>query len=209
MSAAATVYVVRHAETEWNTEGRRQGRSDSPLTLRGRSQAVAVARALAKLLHDVEGVTVECSPLGRARVTAQILCRELRLPNHALVTAPLLVELDHGAWEGLTPEEVDARFPGARAERERDKWRFVMPGGESYAAVHERSRRWLAARKPGETVVAVTHEMLSRTLRGAYASHSPNEMLALAHPHDRIYRLRGGACEEIRTAAAARAAGGA
>jgi len=195
--SAEAIYVVRHGETEWNRAGRRQGRSDSPLTFRGRSQAVAVAKLLRPLLEDAERVTIECSPLGRTSVTARILCRELRLPEHVLVRAPLLAELDHGEWEGLTAGEIETRFPGALAERERDKWSYVMPGGESYASAHERARRWLAARKPGETVVAVTHEMLSRTLRGAYAGSAPQEMLALAHPHDRVFRLRGGASEEL------------
>ena len=198
MSAAdAAIYVVRHGETEWNAEGRRQGRSDSPLTLRGRAQAVAVARTLRPLLDGVERVTVECSPLGRTSVTARILCRELHLPEHALVRAPLLAELDHGAWEGLTGDEIEARFPGMREARARAKWSFALPGGESYADGFERARRWLAARKPGETIVAVTHEMLSRALRGAYASWAPERILELAHPHDRVFRLRGGACEEL------------
>jgi len=196
-ASGATIYVVRHGETEWNAAGRRQGRSDSPLTLRGRAQAVAVARTLRPLLDGVERVTVECSPLGRTSVTARILCRELRLPEHALVRAPLLAELDHGGWEGLTGDEIDARFPGMREARARDKWRFPLPGGESYADGFARASRWLAARKPGETVVAVTHEMLSRALRGAYAGHAPEQMLALAHPHDRVFRLRDGACEEV------------
>jgi len=200
-----TIYVVRHGETEWNAAGRRQGRSDSPLTLRGRAQAVAVARALRPLLADVECVTVECSPLGRASVTARILCRELGLPEHVLVRAPLLAEVDHGAWEGLTAEEIEQRFPGMREARARDKWSFPLPGGESYADAFLRAQRWLGARRPGETVVAVTHEMLSRALRGAYAGHAPAEMLALAHTHDRVFRLRDGAFEELPPAARAAA----
>jgi broad specificity phosphatase PhoE len=197
VSDPGAIYLVRHGETEWNREGRRQGRSDSPLTLRGRAQAVAVARALRPLLEDAERVTIECSPLGRTSVTARILLRELHLPEHALVRAPLLAELDHGDWEGLTHGEIEERFPGALAERERDKWRYALPGGESYATGQERARRWLAARKPGETVVAVTHEMLSRALRGAYAELSPAETLALAHPHERVFRLRGGRVESV------------
>jgi probable phosphoglycerate mutase len=202
----SAIYVVRHAETEWNVAGRRQGRLDSPLTLRGRAQAVAVARRLARELEGVEDVTVECSPLGRTKVTGRILCRQLHLPEFRLVSAPLLAEHDYGEWGGLTAAEIDEHYPGARAERERDKWNYLIPGGESYAKVHERARSWLAARKPGETVVAVTHEMLSRTLRGVYAGHSPAEMLALSHPHDRIFRLRGGAIEELLAETAARAA---
>jgi len=192
-----TIYLVRHGETEWNREGRRQGRSDSPLTLRGRAQAVAVARRLRPLLEQAERIAIECSPLGRAHVTARILLRQLRLPEHTLRRAPLLAELDHGAWEGLTAAEIEQRFPGELASRARDKWSYAMPGGESYAEVHQRAARWLAEREPGETVIAVTHEMLSRALRGAYTRQSPREMLSLVHPHERVFRLRGGASEEL------------
>lgn len=196
MSGGA-IYVVRHGETVWNTVGRRQGRRDSPLTERGVAQAVAVGRALRRALSDPRGVGVRCSPLGRARVTARIVCRELGIEASALVTDELLAEHDQGEWEGLTGAEIDARFPGARARRDAEKWRFVIPGGECYADVQARAVRWLSERDPRATTVAVTHEMLSRTLLGAYAGKSPAETLALVHPHDRIFRLSGGAIEAI------------
>ena len=195
---SGAVYVVRHGQTVWNIAGRRQGRSDSPLTELGIAQAVAVGRALRRELAAAKNVAIACSPLGRARVTARILCRELGLRESALAIEPLLAEHDQGAWEGLTSVEIEARFPGEQARRSADKWRHVIPGGECYADVHARARRWLAARDPAATQVAVTHEMLSRTLLGAYAGETPEAMLARAHPHDRIFRMRGGAIEELR-----------
>lgn len=187
------IYVVRHGETEWNVEGRRQGRMDSPLTRRGVEQACAAGRALRRMLGERPEVAIEASPLGRARVTAEILCRELRLHESRIVLQPLLAELNQGKWEGLTAPEVDACFPGARAERERDKWSYAFPGGESYADVFERARAWLDAREPGTPTIAVTHEMLSRTLQGAYAGYAREAMLALSHPHGRVLRFAGGA----------------
>jgi len=72
----------------------------------------------------------------------------------------------------------------------------VFPGGESYAEVALRARAWLAARTPGADLIAVTHEMLSRTLVGAYAGLAPAQMLELSHPHGRVVRLCGGAVSE-------------
>lgn len=190
---AVEIWLVRHGETEWNVEGRRQGRMDSPLTPRGVEQARAAGRELRRLLGERPDVAIESSPLGRARVTAEIVCRELGLPESRIVVQPLLAELHQGAWEGLTPPEIDARLPGARAERERDKWSYAFAGGESYADVFERARAWLDALEPGTATIAVTHEMLSRTLQGVYAGYGREAMLALSHPHGRILRLAGGA----------------
>ena len=101
-----------------------------------------------------------------------------------------------GAWEGLTYAEIDDRFPGARQTREADKWRYVVEGGESYALASERARRWIAG-CTAPLIVAVTHEMMSRVLQGAYASLSPAETLVRSHPQDRLYRLDGGAITEM------------
>lgn len=197
MSGGA-IYVVRHGQTVWNVAGRRQGRSDSPLTELGIAQAVAVGRALRRELGGENAVAIACSPLGRARVTARILCRELGLRDAAIAVDPLLAEHDQGAWEGLTATEIEAHFPGAQERRAADKWSHVIPGGECYADVHARARRWLDARERSATAVVVTHEMLSRTLLGAYAGEPPEAMLVRSHPHDRIFRMRGGAIEELR-----------
>ena len=80
--------------------------------------------------------------------------------------------------------------------READKWRYVIDGGESYAAASERATRWLAGCTAPLTV-AVTHEMMSRSIQGAYAGLSPEDTLARSHPQDRIYRLHGGAIAEL------------
>jgi len=193
---AGAIWVVRHGETEWNVAGRRQGHMDSPLTARGIEQAHAAGRALCAVFGKGADVAIESSPLGRARATAVIVCLELGIPEAHVVTQPLLAELQQGTWEGLTPEEIDVRYPGARAERERAKWTYTFPGGESYADVHQRARRWLGARKPAGDVIAVTHEMLSRTLQGAYAGWDTEAMLTLNHPHGRVLRFADGAITE-------------
>jgi 2,3-bisphosphoglycerate-dependent phosphoglycerate mutase len=136
------IYLVRHGETTWNRVGRQQGHLDSPLTPKGIEQARAAGRALRRALPDVHTVCIETSPLGRARQTASILCDELGLHESALVVAPLLIEANFGAWQGLTHAEIDAQYAGARQAREARKWHYVMPGGESYALVVECSPKF-------------------------------------------------------------------
>ena len=151
---------------------------------------------LQRILPDELDVVLETSPLGRARATAELIAVELGIAGPNIRSSPLLMEHALGAWEGLTYTEIDDRFPGARQAREADKWRYAIDGGESYALAAERARRWLAGCTAPLTV-AVTHEMMSRAIQGAYASLSPAETLARSHPQDRLYRLDGGAITEM------------
>ena len=192
----ALIYLVRHGETVWNQVGRQQGQLDSPLTPKGVEQARAAGRFLQRILPEELDIVLETSPLGRARATAELVAVELGMVGADIRASPLLMEHALGAWEGLTYAQIDDRFPGARQAREADKWRYVIDGGESYALASERARRWLAGCTAALTI-AVTHEMMSRAIQGAYASFLPAETLARSHPQDRLYRLDGGTITEM------------
>lgn len=191
------IYLVRHGETTWNQAGRQQGHLDSPLTDKGVEQARAAGRALRHAIPHSQAICIETSPLGRARQTARLLAEVLGVDLNALVVAPLLSEHHLGDWQGLTRAEIDAQYPGARQTREASKWDYVVPGGESYALVAARARQWLGSKRHAAITIAVTHEMISRTIQGAYAALTLGETLARAHRHDRIYRLHTGRIEEM------------
>jgi len=193
----STIYIVRVGETAWERNGRQQGQLDSPLTPKGIEQARAAGRALRTLLPEGPPVSMEISPLGRAGHTAALLCAELELDASAMVVSPLLIEHNLGAWQGLTNEEIDTQYPGARRAREADKWRYVVPGGESYASVYNRAREWLAGKRESHITIAVTHRMVSRVLQGAYAGLTPEQTLHRSHFSDRLYRLHDAQLEEF------------
>ncbi|MEV5964962.1 histidine phosphatase family protein [Kribbella sp. NPDC051952] len=174
------IYLARHGQTEWNVEGRRQGRLDSPLTALGLLQA----RRNADLLLDERVDSVFTSPLGRARRTAEILGEALGLPVQVLDD---LAEISHGAWSGLTSAEIDARWPGQRAARVRDKYGFRFPEGESYADADARAGRALAQVGGGRPLV-VSHEMIGRML---LKQLGVVDALQLGQPSDVVYRVRG------------------
>ncbi|MCZ6463390.1 MAG: histidine phosphatase family protein [Proteobacteria bacterium] len=191
-----TLFVVRHGETLWNREGRKQGRRDSPLTLRGLEQA----RAHAETLRGLRGLEwqLHTSPLFRARQTAAIIAETLELPPDRQFESILLAECDLGEFEGLTDAEVRERHPGALEARKRSKWSYVFPGGESYADVHLRMQRWLGEGRGETPAIVVTHGIASRALRGAYLGLEPDAILALDnHDQSRIYRLEGGRIEVV------------
>jgi probable phosphoglycerate mutase len=127
------VHLIRHGETDWNREGRLQGRRDIPLNALGRAQAEDVARRLGQSGVPVETAAFLSSPLLRARETTEILRRALGLDPSSYRIDERLAELSFGDWEGSSWRELRRREPDALARRERDKWSFVPPGGESYA----------------------------------------------------------------------------
>jgi broad specificity phosphatase PhoE len=191
------IYLVRHGETTWNREGRQQGHDDSPLTETGIEQVRAAGRVLQHAVPDIHDVCIETSPLGRARLTADIISEALGLDPNAILVTPLLIEHHLGSWQGLTQAEIDLRHPGAWQEREANKWNYVVPGGESYALVAERAKQWLASKRHAPITIAVTHAIISRTIQGAYGGFTPSETVGRSHRQDRIYRLHAGQVEEM------------
>ncbi|TCC20159.1 histidine phosphatase family protein [Kribbella speibonae] len=181
-------YLARHGQTEWNVAGRRQGRLDSPLTPLGLEQA----RQNARLLLD-EGIdAIFASPLGRAHRTASLIASELGLSVQVVED---LAEIDHGLWSGLGSAEIDARWPGQRDARERDKYTYRFPEGESYADGEVRAGRVLAEieRSGVRRPLLVSHEMIGRML---LRQLGVPEALATRQPSDLVYRVRAGGVVE-------------
>jgi broad specificity phosphatase PhoE len=175
------VYLARHGQTEWNVDGRRQGRLDSPLTPLGLLQARRHATLVASQQIDF----IFTSPLGRARRTAEILGVTLGLSAQVLDD---LAEVAHGEWSGLTSAEIDADWPGQRVARERDKYAFRFPGGESYADAEVRAGRALAeiARSGARRPLLVSHEMVGRML---LKQLGVQDALHRRQPSDVVYRV--------------------
>ena len=147
--AQPLVYYIRHGETDWNVEGRLQGRHDIALNARGRAQAAHCGTVLRDLFGRDSREPGTCdyvsSPLGRARETMELVRAALGVPPQDYRIEDALAEISFGDWEGFTLAQLRARDPQRTAAREHDKWRFVPPGGESYEAVSLRMRKWYEA----------------------------------------------------------------
>lgn len=194
------ILLARHGQTEWNALGRKQGRLDSPLSHLGTLQAQALGRFLAE--HESAIEVVFTSPLGRAFDTASIAVETAGIDPGRLVVEPLLIETSLGRWQGLTDREIEARYPGEIEARKRDKWLYrIENGGESYSDTADRSRQfleWLGTPGSERRVrVIVTHEIVSRVLRGLLLELSSGETTALDHVQDRVYSIDYGVCREI------------
>jgi broad specificity phosphatase PhoE len=154
--------LIRHGETDWNREGRLQGGQDIPLNDLGRRQAAEAAERLRALAPGFAELDYIGSPMKRARETMDILRATLGLEAGAYRTDDRLKELTFGSWEGYTWRDIRKAEREQAQLRERDKWSFVPPGGESYAMLAERIRPVLEA-LPGETVV-VSHGGVARAV---------------------------------------------
>jgi probable phosphoglycerate mutase len=130
------------------------------------------------------------SPLQRARQTAEIMRAALGLvPGDYRVDARLS-EIGFGEWEGLTFRDVRSRAPQSLAARERDKWGFAPPGGESYAQVAIRMREWYDA-LDGNTVV-IAHGGTARALIAVLGIALPAKAPSIDIGQGIVYRFANG-----------------
>jgi probable phosphoglycerate mutase len=153
------IYLIRHGEIIQSSPRRFVGKTDLPLTEHGREQIVGVAGQLAG-----RGVgRLLCSPLSRCVESAGIIGAALGVVPE---TVPDLREIDLGAWEGLTVDEVRERFPGRYEARGRNLAGFRPPGGESFADVQRRA--WpafeAATAEMDEPLAIVAHGGVNRVL---------------------------------------------
>jgi probable phosphoglycerate mutase len=184
------IYLVRHGQTAWNVERRMQGRRESPLTPLGERQAAAMAKLLAGLVaSDPPGSwRLVSSPLGRARQTAAFIAGSV---GAAVEIDERLAEIAFGEWEGRLREEVAPQHPELFATPE---WLFSPPGGETYEDVRARVVGFLRdlPPEPVRRVIAVSHGVTGRVLRGVYAGLSRADTLLQDVPQDAVFRLTGG-----------------
>lgn len=154
------LFVIRHGETAWSREGRFAGARDVALTPEGLRQVEAVARVLAREVV----AAVYASPLEQARASAEVIAKPHRLE---VGIEPAFAEMAFGEWEGLTRREVAARFSAAYQQWRRAPHLLRIAGGETLAEVAARARAGveeLAGAHAGETLVLVTHAIVSRLI---------------------------------------------
>ena len=189
------IYLVRHGQTEFNRERRIQGHVDSPLTELGQRQARAVGGLLSDLIRDPAGWRIVSSPLGRARSTAEIIAA--RLGGLAVELDARIQEMSWGAYDGRLRAEIEAEHPETFGK---SGWAFDAPtDGESYDVVCARVGDWLASLppEPQRKVIAVSHGISGRVIRGLYAGLPRDEAGQQDVPQDAVFLLQHGGVGRI------------
>ncbi|HYH30226.1 MAG TPA: acid phosphatase [Pseudonocardia sp.] len=149
------VFLLRHGETEWSRSGKHTGRTDVPLTERGRELARAAGALIAPLRDGTPPALVLTSPRGRAQDTARLAGFRVDGVDERLA------EWDYGDYEGRTTPEIRETVPGWTV------WSHPCPAGETAQDVSDRADALLAdvrARLDGGDVVLVGHGHFSRVL---------------------------------------------
>ena len=132
MPLATNVLLIRHGQSRGNAERRFGGHTATPLSARGRNQALATARILKS-----EGLTaIYSSDLARAVETAKPLSDLTHLPIHG---TSAFRERSVGVMEGLTFEDAAQEHPEQYAALLRRDFEYVLSGGESYRQLLDRA----------------------------------------------------------------------
>ena len=157
------VTLLRHAETEWNVLGKLQGASDSPLTEKGVQQAVLCG----KRLKSRKFAAAYCSPLPRAKRTAELVLKKLDNPPQ-LVEDARLRERAFGDWEGMKWSDILAKYPEeVKLSRTSASYR-ISGGGESRKDNLREALDFLSSlperHGANESVLIVTHSATAVSL---------------------------------------------
>jgi len=159
----ADLYLVRHGRASGNRQGRYVGRSDPPLTARGRREAEAVAAWFESLFASPglrsapQPRAVYSTGFRRADCTARRIARRLQIPLHVEKD---LRELDFGQWEGKTYAEIMSSWPRRLWAWYEAPLEVSPPGGETLRDLMDRV--WaafcgIAADSGGGRAILVTH----------------------------------------------------
>ena len=183
------IYLLRHGETQFNTQGRYQGVLDSPLTDVGIEQVRQNADMLKSLIGNPNDWKVVSSPLGRALKSTEIICEAIGYDVKNVAKDSRLTEVDVGDWAGLTTKEIENTWPSLFNNSDVYNWYFKAPNGESYDAVVSRLTDWLDSIKHEPKVLAVSHGLTGRILRGIYAGLEKDNALKLEVAQDVFFKL--------------------
>jgi len=185
MSVASSIITtridcLRHGDVEGGPCFR--GRSDDPLSTIGWQK-------MQQRCQGRQWDAVVSSPLVRCRAFAQALANDQRLP---LAIDADWMEIDFGAWEGLTATQIDASHPGAVRRFYADPSLFTPPDAESHQTFSQRiCRGWerLLTQQAGRHVLLVTHAGPIRALFSQVLAIPVSHALHIDIPHACLTRF--------------------
>ena len=158
--------LIRHGQTDWNSQDKLQGSSDVPLNETGRGQA----REAARLLSGEPWSAIVSSPLGRARETAQIIASELGIELGDAYDE--LIERDYASREGQVP---DSPIPDEPNESYPDIEPRESVAARGLGALEMIRDTRLPLDGPDASIVVVCHGTISRfTLSAIMGSEAPH-----------------------------------
>ena len=147
------IILIRHGETEWNSQQRMQGHSNSDLSSVGQAQI----QALGQWIKNVPFDHIYSSDSLRAKQTAEAITQ---FSGHELKIDLRLREKNLGVFEGLTSEEARERHPEVFRLFKTAGSKYVIDEGESTQQLQDRALEIveeIRIKHPEERVLLVTH----------------------------------------------------
>ena len=160
------------------------------------------ARAYGRVLPPLLGAhtwRLVSSPLARCMQTMAILCETAGLDFAAVSHDAHLKEVSTGSYSGRLKAEFP---PGELGGRGRQAWFFRCPGGESHDHLRARLTAWLTSLDGDGHVIAVSHGVAGRVLRGLYAGWDPDFALEQDSPQNALFVLHDGRVDRHECAVA-------
>lgn len=176
--------MARHGQTAANVAGRFQGQDDTPLDETGIEQAHELAANAEG--HEIQAIW--CSPLARARQTADVVAEKLGLP---VLPDPRFAEHDVGDWTGRLKKDIEQEEPERWAAYMRAGEEFRFPGGESLEEQMERVVDGLVAvTQAGELpALIICHRGVIRSARCHTESRGLDVFHDIEVPNGALIRL--------------------
>ena len=197
------IILARHAETVFNAAARMQGHmAHTPLTRAGIAQAEAMGAALAQVLGPQPDRDLWVSPSGRTQQTAAIVGEHLGYPFFDWRQDDRLLEIDVGDWEGRYYADIVADI-GPIVDMERRLFAVEPPNGEWFPAIATRLQSWLDGLDPSRPVLAISHGITARVLRGLLVGGDDWHGVRVADdaPQGTVFRIVDGVQSVLLTGA--------
>ena len=174
------IYLARHGETDWNTQGRIQGWTDTPLNATGREQAIQLKSRLIGIPLDA----AYSSTLSRSRETAELAYGAARLSR-----LPELRERNMGKYQGQVTSD-----PQIEPEYNRRRWMpdDSLDGGESLNVFEQRVGTAIARIRrehPGGNVLVVGHGFTNQMILKQLFNLNLDQTRGIAQANDELYLI--------------------
>ncbi|MDD3284200.1 MAG: class I tRNA ligase family protein [Patescibacteria group bacterium] len=177
------LYVMRHGATDWNKEGKIQGKTDVPIDEDNVKNIEKIAENLKNEKFDI----IISSTQKRARQTAEIINQKL---NITLLTNELLVERDYAGFEGKEAKKVAKEYP----EYKNNKIKFDIPGEEeSYDDMKKRVEKFLEyinKNYSNKKILIITHNAVIRTFNIIINELNDEEASKYKLQHEKIEKYQ-------------------
>lgn len=156
------LYIMRHGKTDWNAKHKLQGRTDIPLNEDGRRMAENAGKEYRNVHLDV----CYCSPLSRAKETAEIVLKGRNVP---IITDERLVEMSFGAYEGIENSFEIPDCPINEFFKNPEQYTTPVEGAESLSELYERTGEFLKEvvepeLKQGKDILIVGHGAMNSSI---------------------------------------------